>query len=1550
MSDKQSSLWNMRSSDDDDDDDRGASSSSKRSSPFYSEDDDYDDEDFDEEEENEAGSEDKYSSSSYRSSSYGTSSFGSGSSRPTSSSSTSSRYGSGSSYGGSGSSYSAGGSYGSSGSGSTYGTGSSYGSTGTGSGASRPTTGSGSSSTGKYASSSPHRTESPPTGAKESSSDKKGGRFLGRFGGGKSEKKPAEKKSGSDGGRLNSLKKRFSRGGDSQGSRASATGTVSRSGATSSGKPGEHGQKDKGKSRFSFSLPFKRGEKSEKSGRTDRPSTPHDVKKARPLPSRSKQPQIRHQGLSLDRKLDIAGVALLIGAAIISLGAISSNRGDVSRALLELLYQIVGIGWLAIPLALGGVGLWLLWRHFGDVAPEANYEHLVGWVIVYFAFLTTAQYIHLLTTPVISIEQLYELSDQTVRAGQGGGWFGHQIYMLLMRSIGEVGTPIALLGWWGIGLIVATDISFADIFRLFGRGQRAVVNRYRSRRADRAAAQRSLAAGLSGAAVVESLPQPAATVMLGDGAGQKALPAAETLSLDQESRAQPYIRYRGRERDTAEVVPAVPASTADQPALYGAQSSPPLDSGRATSAPTSTGYRSTKAPAPAASGPVPLRPGSDPLRIRRPPAGLDLDAPADEDTDLDDEEEIVSVAGDDQPDGETSPEVSSQPPDVRPRLIPPVPYASTALSDTGRISQEKDASSEILFTGVKQAPTPAKPAPAPSTPPASSAPPAPRPAPPFTLDDDRDDDLDEKENYDEDEAITDETFDTTFMRPAQPRNTGPVTVRPLHPAGDRAPGAGLSPAERAAFMGDFASKPDVEDENGEENDNGASEVISTIGLASRAAAVPLTPARRSPIQGDPFAEEEDDLADEDETVYEPLDSADYPDDLPVVDLDEGEAIQPGRQDEPPVDTIVTPTRPPVRSAAVPPPPAATPVIPPARPPSATPAPATPARTQPERKTSPAEESAAPFAAERPASGAPAAHAEPVIPETPYRPQYTVPDFHTILEPVTEQNINDEVLLDRARIIEDTLMSFGAPGKVVEVNPGPVITQFGVEPDYVEARGGRRTRVKVQAIARLADDLALSLAARSIRIEAPVPGKGFVGIEVPNGETSLVSLRDVMESPEYARINSKLRIGLGQSVDGTPVVADLTAMPHLLIAGTTGSGKSVCVNAIIACLLLQNTPDDMQLIMVDPKRVELTGYNGIPHLVAPVVVELERIVGVLKWVTREMDDRYRYFNERGARNILTYNNMLGPNEKPLPYLIVIVDELADLMMLAPDETERVLTRLAQMSRATGIHLIISTQRPSVDVVTGLIKANFPARIAFAVASSVDSRVILDQPGAERLLGRGDMLFQAPDAAAPSRLQGVFVSDTELTRLVNYWKGIRTVEGSARPPTRLDAGQTGTPGTPRAATPVRSRAEKYGAPGAPTAYSARPATPMASSPASTASAFSSAGSFWERGASTPADRTRDTDDLDELYDESVAVVRRLRKASVSLLQRQLRIGYTRAARLIDVMEERGVVGPAQSGSKPRKVIGYSDDDIDLDDEDDDEISELEEEYEDDEDDEI
>ena len=474
--------------------------------------------------------------------------------------------------------------------------------------------------------------------------------------------------------------------------------------------------------------------------------------------------------------------------------------------------------------------------------------------------------------------------------------------------------------------------------------------------------------------------------------------------------------------------------------------------------------------------------------------------------------------------------------------------------------------------------------------------------------------------------------------------------------------------------------------------------------------------------------------------------------------------------------------------------------------------------------------------------------------------WVLPDLGEILDQGGDVTYDDELDRQRAHVVEETLASFGAPVNVVEINRGPTITQFGVEPDFIESRQGR-TRVRVGKIASLADDLALALAARRIRVEAPVPGKGYVGIEVPNEDIALVALRDVLESPAFTRLKSPLRFGLGQDVAGNAVAADLAAMPHLLIAGATGSGKSVCVNTLICSLLLHNTPADLRMVMVDPKRVELTGYNGIPHLLAPVVVEMERVIGALQWVLREMDSRYHKLAQAGSRNILDYNARLQEGGQPkLPYLVVMIDELADLMMLAPDETERTITRLAQLARATGIHLVISTQRPSVDVVTGLIKANFPARVAFAVASGVDSRVILDQLGAERLLGRGDMLFQAPDAPAPMRLQGAFVSDAEIQRLVDYWRGF----GQATP-------APGSVGGIVDALPS--------------------GIPLKQMP------------LWEE--------MQAQEQADPLLNESIDLVRRQGRASVSMLQRRLRIGYTRASRLIETMQDQGIIGTESTG---------------------------------------
>lgn len=485
---------------------------------------------------------------------------------------------------------------------------------------------------------------------------------------------------------------------------------------------------------------------------------------------------------------------------------------------------------------------------------------------------------------------------------------------------------------------------------------------------------------------------------------------------------------------------------------------------------------------------------------------------------------------------------------------------------------------------------------------------------------------------------------------------------------------------------------------------------------------------------------------------------------------------------------------------------------------------------------------------------------PVVDATPEIPipRWLLPPV-TLLKSGSSGELSQADLDTKISIIEDTLADFDVFAHVVQVNPGPTVTQFGLEPGFREKRDRhgtvvKREKIKVSEITGLTNDLALALAAPSIRIEAPVPGRQVVGLEVPNGQTTLVSLRQIVESSAFQklRLKTRLTVALGEDVSGQAVAADLAKMPHLLIAGATGSGKSVCVNAIISCLLLQATPEEVRLILVDPKRVELTTYNDVPHLLRPVVVDVDKVVGVLKWVVHEMDDRYKLFEVHGVRNIEGYNRLAGTRAglNQLPYIVVVIDELADLMMLAPDETERLLCRLAQLARATGIHLVVATQRPSVDVITGLIKANFPTRISFAVTSQIDSRTILDTPGAEKLLGRGDMLFMPTDAAKPVRLQGVFVSDEEIEALVQHWQDLG-------PPNYVDQ--------------------------------------LVHAPST-------------------SDATEETDDL---YAKAEEVAREHTRISTSLLQRRLRIGYSRAARLIDTLEQRGVVGPAEGGGRSREV---------------------------------
>ena len=474
---------------------------------------------------------------------------------------------------------------------------------------------------------------------------------------------------------------------------------------------------------------------------------------------------------------------------------------------------------------------------------------------------------------------------------------------------------------------------------------------------------------------------------------------------------------------------------------------------------------------------------------------------------------------------------------------------------------------------------------------------------------------------------------------------------------------------------------------------------------------------------------------------------------------------------------------------------------------------------------------------------------------------------------------------RSKLIVDTLASFGVDARVVTINQGPTVTQFGVEPGWetktrtvpVRDERGRpmyekdgqpmmrtevvsRTRVRVNRVTSLANDLALALAAPTIRIEAPVPGKPIIGIEVPNTTTSLVALRAVIESTAFQKANlrSKLALALGKGVSGEPVAADLSKMPHLLIAGATGSGKSVCINSIIACFLVHNTPEDLRLVLIDPKRVELATFSAIPHLAfSKIVTDPDEVVGTLQAVIHEMDSRYRRFASIGVRNIEAHNKSPRATHR-LPYWVIIIDELADLMMAAPYEVERQLCRIAQLARATGIHLIVATQRPSVDVVTGLIKANFPTRVAFAVSSQVDSRTIIDGGGAEKLLGRGDMLFMPTDAAKPKRIQGSYVSDAEIDRIVAWWANDRFRHLA---PDHMDH-------------------------------------------------------LLEEVADEQAEQ-RAAEEEDPLYEAALELAQQHSRISTSLLQRRLHVGYPRAARLIDLLEEQGVVAPAEAGQS-REVL--------------------------------
>jgi S-DNA-T family DNA segregation ATPase FtsK/SpoIIIE len=463
--------------------------------------------------------------------------------------------------------------------------------------------------------------------------------------------------------------------------------------------------------------------------------------------------------------------------------------------------------------------------------------------------------------------------------------------------------------------------------------------------------------------------------------------------------------------------------------------------------------------------------------------------------------------------------------------------------------------------------------------------------------------------------------------------------------------------------------------------------------------------------------------------------------------------------------------------------------------------------------------------------------------------YVMPPLDLLKKAQAGPQANESISLKQKAIkLEETLKNFGVNAKVLQVTKGPAITRYEIQPSV---------GVKVSSIVRLADDIALNLEAKSIRMEAPIPGKAAVGIEVENDRINLVSIRELIESKEFQKSTSKITFAVGKDIAGTPIVADLKSMPHLLIAGSTGSGKSVCLNSIIVSILYKARPEEVKLVLIDPKVVELGNYNGIPHLLIPVVTEPSKSAAALGWAVAEMTDRYKKFAEVGVRDLASYNEYIKAKEegaRPLPQIVIIIDELADLMMVAPSQVEESICRLAQMARAAGMHLIVATQRPSVDIITGVIKANIPSRISFAVSSQFDSRTILDMAGAEKLVGKGDMLFNPLGVSKPLRVQGCFISDAEVHKVIDYLK-------EQVPDNEY-------------ASDVMQRIERT--------YENEP-----------------------------------DDDTDELLQEAIETVVRAEQASVSMLQRRFRIGYNRAARLVDMMEARGIIGPSE-GSRPRKVL--------------------------------
>ncbi len=517
--------------------------------------------------------------------------------------------------------------------------------------------------------------------------------------------------------------------------------------------------------------------------------------------------------------------------------------------------------------------------------------------------------------------------------------------------------------------------------------------------------------------------------------------------------------------------------------------------------------------------------------------------------------------------------------------------------------------------------------------------------------------------------------------------------------------------------------------------------------------------------------------------------------------------------------------------------------------------------------------------------------------------------YELLDQEKSQTENTATINMNAGLLEQTLAEFGVPAKVVGYRVGPTVTQYAVEPGYMDKAGSdEKIKVRINKIANLNKDLALALKAERLRIVAPVPGKSYIGVEVPNAVNTVVRLRPIMESEAFTRINSPLAVPLGRDVSGQPLVSDLASMPHLLIAGATNSGKSICIAAITTCLIMNNHPQDLKLVMIDPKMVELTRFNGLPHLLGQVETDVERIQSVLRWATTEMEHRYKLLEDQRSRNLDSYNaKMERLGRAKLPRIVILIDELADLMMNAPESTEGALVRLAQKARAIGIHLVVATQRPSTDVVTGVIKANFPTRIAFMVASMVDSRVILDSNGAETLLGKGDMLFLHPQVGTPQRSQGVYVSDKEISKVLSWWQENAAEQKEGSPIEESMGGKPAANQSSNGQTLAREEPRKV-------IIGRAPQQPPVAVQASLLPEAGEEEAPWE--AVVAADAESGTDE--GLIKQAIEIVRKDRRASATYLQRRLRIGYPKAAWLMDQLEERSVLGPSMGSGREREIL--------------------------------